>query len=214
MITIGQSIGKPDSYTKLLISGRNPANIKDLAPGKAITNTGSVAFQTTHKKLNPNALSFSGSTQYLSIAKGADFDFGTGNFTIDFWCKNTNAQAYCFIFSCKNTDLRLFTYYGNGNLYLCLFNNNWAGGIACSHSTWHHVAVVRTGNDIYLYVDGVGGKKATTASAIGDSNTAFYLSYNTDGYQGNLDEFRISKGIARWTSNFTPPKRNYHSQSV
>ena len=83
-------------------------------------------------------------------------------------------------------------------------------------SNWNHFAVVRAGSNIKFFV---GGNQVGTDKNIGSVsffNSAVELEIGTLGsgltlFDGNIDEFRISKGIARWTSNFTPPISEYTS---
>jgi hypothetical protein len=158
---IGQNIGKPDSYTKLLISGRNPANIKDIATGKVITNVGSVAFQSTYKKLNPNALSFNGSSQRLTLNNSEDWNFRSGNFTIDLWCrwivvtdnkaligKDSGGATYDWAFILYGGHLRF--YYTTDGTTWKYANSGWIPTV----NIWYHTAVVRNGTVLKIFVNG------------------------------------------------------------
>lgn len=75
----------------------------------------------------------------------------------------------------------------------------------------YHVAVVRNGADISIYVDGVfqqsmdvGVSALTNSSGPMRIGTFSFSSY-THGFRGTVDELRITKGVARYTENFTPP---------
>jgi hypothetical protein len=74
---------------------------------------------------------------------------------------------------------------------------------------FHHLALVRTGNVLKLFIDGVqeGGNVAITGS-VNDSAQPMTIGRPGDvasnEWLGNIDEFRLSVGAARWTSNFTP----------
>jgi hypothetical protein len=83
-------------------------------------------------------------------------------------------------------------------------------------ATWYHVAVVKDGTNGYLmFVDGTQiGTTQTDVSTIPDFAAGVRIGRHTGGavdsdFAGWLDEFRISKGIARWTTNFTPPTAAY-----
>jgi hypothetical protein len=80
-------------------------------------------------------------------------------------------------------------------------------------NTWNHIAVVRNGNSWQIYINGVadgasvtwnGNVDNNTSSAVfgigGDITTGSGLTWN-----GYIDDLRITKGYARYTSNFTPP---------
>jgi hypothetical protein len=82
-------------------------------------------------------------------------------------------------------------------------------------NTWQHIAVVRSGTSWYFFVDGIQlGTTQTSDKAVSNySNDFFYVGgynlYDTDLFTGWMDELRISKGIARWTSNFDPRAYEY-----
>jgi hypothetical protein len=85
-----------------------------------------------------------------------------------------------------------------------------------STGVWYHLAIVKTGSDIMMFQDGVqigttqaagsGYTGCTYPLAVGADNGAGGFSTFWSGY---IDELRISKGIARWTSDFTPPTEPY-----
>jgi len=88
------------------------------------------------------------------------------------------------------------------------------GTITLAQNTWYHVAVVRDGsNNLDVYIDGVkGGSTYSTSWDINSSDALQIGKEASNGgasFSGYLDEFRISKGVARWTSDFTPPARPY-----
>jgi len=87
--------------------------------------------------------------------------------------------------------------------------------VSVTTHTWYHVAFVRSGNSWYIFLNGVsqsltlGGGSFSNSQPdvaaelqIGPRASARYLN-------GWLDEFRVSNGVARWTSNFAPPTARY-----
>lgn len=112
-------------------------------------------------------------------------------------------------------------FYQSNVLYFYISTNGTAlpsisGSFSPSTGTWYHIAATRSGTTAYLFVDGVqiatgtlsDGYNSTATFDVGkrSSGTAFQLN-------GWIDELRISKGIARWTSNFTPPTEAYSEVS-
>ncbi|MFZ2188264.1 MAG: LamG-like jellyroll fold domain-containing protein [Candidatus Moraniibacteriota bacterium] len=80
--------------------------------------------------------------------------------------------------------------------------------------TWYHVAVAKGGNNLRFFVDGTqqGATQDMTGVTIYNSSALMTVGATAvpDSYfNGYIDEFRISKGIARWTSDFTPPTQAY-----
>jgi hypothetical protein len=78
--------------------------------------------------------------------------------------------------------------------------------------TWYHVAIVFDGTNIYNFVDGVRSIAGTVNSAPANLSSAVYIGQNGNNlspFDGWIDEFRVSKGIARWTSDFIVPNSAY-----
>ena len=166
---------------------------------------------------------------YLTVPDSTDWDFGTGNFTIDFWVRflsvTGDSKDYDYFITQNNAgDNWSVAFQNNGYMHMW----NYASGAYVIHAyslfsavanTWYHVAMVRNGtgpNCIQIYKDGVAqsmtlgegswnGTFPTLASKLYIGSDTGVGSY----YNGWIDEMRISKGVARWTSNFTPPVSAY-----
>ncbi|MGH6631752.1 MAG: LamG domain-containing protein, partial [Sphingopyxis sp.] len=89
-----------------------------------------------------------------------------------------------------------------------LFTCTTAAGVFTT-GVWFHVACVRSGNNLYIFKDGV---QVATGTAIGTPVTTnvFQIGIARSGgaqrfLAGNMDEFRITKGVARYTAGFTAP---------
>ena len=157
---------------------------------------------------------------YLSLAATADFNLGTGDYTIECWINsddNTNASAiwtqydyYSMMLYQKNDgNLAVYGIIGVGNHGYIL--ETGAGFV--QEGRWYHVAVVRVGTTAYLYVDGEL-KDSTTQSATlptPSANSPFYIgiSYGdstlSNAFDGKISNLRVIKGTALYTSNFNPP---------
>jgi hypothetical protein len=221
--------GKPDAYTKLLIhsdttDGRG--TFTDSSPsGHAITKVSDPTHETEKSKFGASSLYFDGGDS-LTVADHDDVNnFGTGDFTIDFWFNSSvTNQRYTSFFSTE----------GTGGGYTLLLNNAntsdgtiaYWGGLGSDVRTssggyndgnWHHVALVRNGTSLAIYVDGVSKATATSSAAETDGSNTLIIGdsyYANRGLTGYMDELRISKGIARWTAAFTPPTRPYATFSA
>ena len=208
-----------DSETKLLLHLNN--NVTDEI-GKTVTNN-NVTFSDTIKKLGSHAASFNGTTSYLSVPDSDDWTFGTGDFTIDCWVRlNDNSSSQTIVQQdVDGTNFWSFEInsHAANNLFF-LSQSSGAGllGFRASFSqsigVWYHVAVVRSSGTMYMFVDGVS-KSLTFYYGNGSENLPNLsgplligdgIYDNLDGY---IDELRVSKGIARWTSDFTPPTAEY-----
>lgn len=187
--------------------------------GKSMTANGNAQIDTAQSKFAGASGLFDGDGDYVSAADHSDFAFGTGDFTIDFWVRlNSTTGEQCFV--CKpysgQTGLQ---FESNGGTELAFQFNDGTNGISLtpawtpSTGIWYHIAATRSGNTFRLFVDGAQVGTVTDVDPITtDSNTLTIGSKGAAKYlNGWLDEVRLVKGSAVWTSNFTPPSGEYTS---
>jgi hypothetical protein len=92
------------------------------------------------------------------------------------------------------------------------------GATLMTANTWHHIAVTRSGNTFRSFVNGVVEKTFTVSGSIFSDVTIPYnigrVTYNGGGfyYNGYMDDFRVTKGLARYTANFTPTTTAFLAQ--
>lgn len=220
--------GQVDEYTKLLLhmDGTNGSTsfIDSSLTPKTVTAFGNASISTAKAKFGQSGY-FDGTSAYLTVPASDDWFFGTGAWTIDFWIN----------FSSLSGDQGLFWLYQSPNFVLLrkLESGNFlqfqvrSGGfdIAAytattaftSTNVFYHVEVSRANSGgIKLFIDGVDVTPASPGIAIGTSSIpnlsssisiGSYLDISyTNGY---LDEYRVSKGIQRHTTSFTPPTTPY-----
>jgi hypothetical protein len=217
-----------DSYSKVLLhmDGSDTSTTFTDESGKTWTAAGNAQIDTAQKVFGTASGLFDGTGDYISTPNSADFDFGTGDWTIDFRVRrNGNQASYNGIISGNTSSVTGWEVaFGDGaNNKICLnskASGSWVANellstTALSNTTWYHVAIVRNGNTAALYINGTSEatKNVTgyTYNSSGSGLVSGRLRTNTDGYYltGWIDELRISKGIARWTGNFTPPTAAY-----
>ena len=166
--------------------------------------------------------SFDGTGDYLSIPDSSVWDFSTGAWTIELWMNlstltGTQGLISTFKYGANGWHLR----YTSNTIRM----RNTTGGTDFDAYTsytgineWHHVAAVRSGNTVTVYVDGVAG---TTGDATGvdcagqDAGVAIgrlYSDATSFNYTGSMAEIRVSN-TARYTTDFTPPTERYTSDS-
>lgn len=154
---------------------------------------------------------FDGAGDYVSVAASSQFDFGINAFTTEFWYKpngGSGAYQYFYDIGSNGTALRLY----NLNTFLAYVggavNINFTLGAALTIGTWYHIAFVRSGNVFTLYLNGASQGTFTDSRAAGSSSLGLRVAGTALGdfcVNGFLQDFRITKGIARYTANFTPP---------
>ena len=159
-----------------------------------------------------HSVDFDGTGDYLSI-NSSDFDFGTGDFTVEGWFKKRDtSQGGFFQFSTSTGGL------GGGDAPAVAWTGNewqvYGGSPATPTSTqpplktntWFHLALVRHSTSLYLYVDGVLATSNTNSDGLsGKSWLAIGGYYNTSFlHYGWISNFRVVKGTAVYTSSFIP----------
>lgn len=193
-----------------------------------VTSNGGAFIDTSQSKFGGASGKFvASSSQYLSIPDSADWYFGTGDFTIDFWVRfNTlpgvSGEMDLYAQQTDGTHRLFFGLENVGGTYKWRVTSD-DGGInienatAISTGTWYHVALVRSSSSWYIFQAGTQiGTTYTGSGAIGDYSGALNIGRNPGGVyylDGWLDEYRVSKAVARWTSNFTAPTAAYGSDS-
>lgn len=181
-----------------------------------VTANGNAQISTTQSKFGGASGYFDGTGDYLESTSSA-YLFGTGDFCIEFWFNASaafsgTAQTFCGVWSSSNfawiaqaTSTSVSCSFGNGSAFSTSISNNWT---APSTGTWNHLAITRSGTAAYLFMNGSQLSTATVSTNISGTGT-MSIGRNTDGNQqyftGYIDEFRITKGAARYTASFTAP---------
>jgi len=223
--------GIPDANTKLLITSDYGAGTTflDRATRKVITNN-NVTKSSTQKRFGNTSAYFNGTSAYLTTTANSDFNLGNGAFTIDCWIYVTDLSKYEILCSqyAYNTSGAWFITFAVNSIFGLYWTTDGTQATAAevdvswvkSVNTWYHIAVTRSGNNVRFFVNGIQQGTTQTVTATFFTSTAnfeigHFLYAGTNYYfPGYIDEFRISKGIARWTSNFTPPTRRYGHNSI
>jgi hypothetical protein len=186
------------------------------------TAYGNAQIDTAQSKFGEASGLFDGDGDYLSTPDSDDWYFAAGNFTIDFWVRflalptdhdylvaQDDGGGYNMwgIYR-NNSGNKLGFYAAVGGVAKAdyIMTNDWGGVI----NTWYHIAVVRNGTSLNIYIDGVSqtltGTTVIGTNDLGNLAQPLYIGAFSAGlyyFNGWIDELRISKGIARWTANFS-----------
>ena len=176
--------------------------------GHTVTANSGARLSTTQIKYGTATGFFDGTNDYLSIPSSADFGMGTGAFTVEFWVYFNALSTQWILAADDNTHFDVSYDHPNTQLEVDLEGQNFVFDWSPAVTTWYHVAVTRTGTSLKAFVNGtqIGStgssnqNVATTGIRIGRKGSS-----GTDYFNGYLDDFRITKGSARYTANFTAP---------
>ena len=201
---------------------------EDVAGNRDIGVVGDVTLGTMQPKVGSGYAQFNGAG-YLSVPNDNDLDFGKEDFTIDFWFKFTDLNSYQMLVSQSDKNKYWYIFYHKSSK---TFNLAWLGSsgwngyyisepIDLTANEWTHFAFSRDGATAYLFINGKKMKLAEIVAPFGDNDLGGYstninigaIVWNASSTQhfckGGIDEFRISKGIVRWKSDFTPSTQPY-----
>lgn len=141
------------------------------------------------------------SQQYLKIEAGGDkLNIGTEDFTISFWYFAENINPILMRNADKTKSLGVNSITG--------FGTNFYGSFAFSVGNWYHIMFTRRDGNILYFVDGIlkGGGVNNSALTLNEMTILFYTDATR---QPLLQELVIKKGVADFTSDFTPPIAPY-----
>ena len=179
----------------------------------SITFQGSATIATAQSKFGGSSLYIPDGSSRITTPGTSSMN-ATGDFTMEVWIYNSSSTDYPTILEngASSNSLALYLASTASNQILRMWNNGSATNFSTTlpQNQWYHFALVRSGSTVKLYVNGTAD--STTRS---DSNSYAFGSdtlhigghpSRTDyGFQGYLDDFRLTIGLARYTSNFTPP---------
>jgi hypothetical protein len=199
-----------DANTSLLLAFTN-AGIYDATSKNDLETVGDAKISTTQSKWGGSSMYFDGTGDYLLSPSGQNYAFGTGDFTIEGWFYFSSHANYRVLIDYRTAANQVVpTIYTDVSGYLYYFVNG-ANRIsyttALPTTTWVHIAIARSGTSTKMFVNG-----SQAGSTYTDSNTYIVSPLkigdnydNTTPFLGYIQDLRITKGVARYTSNFTPP---------
>jgi len=214
---------QPTPNTVLLLNGTSAA-VTDATTKNMLETLGGAQVSTVSNR-------FGGSSMFFGTGGGAyaqtpvdqhNFGFGTGDFTIEMWINPTPGNAGVFFDTRRQTESRI---------NMSLTNNN--AGMSVSVSTtaiitvntgitagsWNYIAVTRASGSLRLFINGTQAGSTTTMTTDLGATGSLCLATAGDargdtryGYTGYIQDVRITRGVARYTANFTAPTNAFPTQ--
>jgi len=178
---------------------------------------------------------FNGNTSYISIPANSNYTIGTSNFTMEFW---VNVVAFAslglgsgLVVSHQSGGMFCINLTPAGSIQFIVNNNGGTSdtkvgptsATLLSKNIWYHIACVRNGTELGIWINGVKDVNTITLDAntnivsyLGGSGKPFYIGVGTDAsptstasasgpFTGYISNFRYVLGTAVYTTNFTPP---------
>jgi len=188
---------------------------------QSVTVVGDAQISTAQSKFGGSSIAFGGSGDYLRAGPDSNLALGSGDFTVEAFIYVTSLSSVSIIASSRvlNVEGSLYWNFAVSVTGQLVFQSRTLTGTqyfamsatsAITTNTWYHVAAVRQSNVLTVYVNGVAGP--TTVNDGGNNLSEDYVGvcvFNFPNFvdygSGYIDDFRITKGVARYTANFTPP---------
>jgi len=184
-----------------------------------VTAHGNAQLSTANAKYGTAAAAFDGTGDYLTIPDSNDFDINITRFTWELWFKTTTTVAAATLWSndeggnghdlvinLSGSDGRVVWYPYNAAVPYRYSNSGYNDG------NWHHVAIVKDGTSYNFFIDGdasYANQNWVGSGALADGTGQLVIGtslvYGSRDFSGYIDDFRITKDEALYTSTFTPP---------
>lgn len=202
----------------------------DISPKAVVWTKSSSGTYSTTAKFGSHSFNTGGTGWFVATANTSFVEWGTGDFTLEFHWQISNTASSGFIWDNRpytngsagqkrgiviwwqaGTGMT-FGWQGGGTGYTQSITSGTAG---FSSNTWYHIAIVRSSGTTKMYRDGT-----QVGSSFTDGNNYGYQLLNTNSHSaiigcpidneanadvGLVDNFRITNGLARYTTTFTAP---------
>jgi hypothetical protein len=209
------------SGASLLLSTTNAA-IVDNSMMNDLETVGNAQISTSVKKYGTGSLAFDGTGDYLlaPVDANQNFNFGTGDFTVEMWfyANSLSATDYAALCGCNNSvsTSEWGAYVRSNGVFFYGSAGTLTGSGTVSTSVWNHYAVTRSGSTLRVFLNGVQQASATVSGSYINSSVGFRVGDDPTGanpaFNGYIDDLRITKGVARYVANFTPPTSQLQDQ--
>lgn len=205
-------VANPTFTTKLLVP--LDSNVNDIQSSISGSIGGTSSISTSVKKFGAGSL-YCNDSPSLVFPYSSNYDFGSGDFTIEAWIRFTASPS--------SSPMQIFLTTNGGNTSNRFFWNeaqsafrviltsggstilDFIGSDTLTTDTWYHVAFVRYGNVFSIYRDGVLKASSTASITLGTTSEDFRSGMVTPGLPVYMDDLRVVKGAAKYTAAFTPP---------
>jgi hypothetical protein len=215
MLGSGRSGGDPYYSSVILLLHMDGSNgsttFTDNSPSpKTLTANGNAQVNTSVVKFGTGSYAGDGSGDYATATVSGGL--GAGLLTVEYWMYLTSDAGYLFNSRSSGTggdgiDIAVRAQVSTAALNIF----GQYGGFALN--TWTHVAIVRGTSSWYRFFDGVLYDTSNSGLGVNFNGPDFTIGgspYGNVGYlNGYMDDLRITRGVARYTSSFTPPTAPY-----
>jgi len=183
--------------------------ITDSSPLAQTPTANALTTSTTSPKFGTASLDCT-STNTVSYTHASAFNFGTGDFTVEYWINTASTLSKIIghdaVYAGENAWLILI--YGSKIIFQRYVTYTlYTSSASVNTGAWVHIAHCRSGTTHRLFINGVQDSSITDSANYNCANRPWYVGGSAATYgsfTGKIDDLRVSK-CARYTANFTPP---------
>lgn len=216
------------SNTVALLDSANGSTLLDSTGKYTVENVGGASIISSGVKIGAAAVQFTAADQYLRIQDSLnEFDFGTVNWTVEAWVKPSakptgvlyligrgTAAAmggWSLVLNNMRPQLRWSTTGTSWNKVTPLDNDT-----ALEIGRWYHIAIARLGDTFQLFINGRLHYSVAVADTLAASTLPVTIGNGEGGtaqFLGVMDSIRITRGISRYHSEFTPKLKTRYASN-
>ena len=203
--------------TKLLTCTNKNSVFDGIADQRVISLNGNATVTGSQSNfVNESSVYFDGSGDYVSVTDGRWKTFGSDDLTIEGWFRADALSGTRYILGDGASSGQTNT----SSFNICTVGSNltvyaWVGSLltltgstTLSSATWYHFALTRNGDTFTLWLNGSSDATATRSGSVNDSAVSMSIGrtgdYNGLYFAGYIQDVRVTKGLARYTTSFTP----------
>lgn len=188
----------------------------------SFASSGQVVHDTQFPKFGTGAAVFDGSGDRLSVSNNAIWDMSATDFTIEMHFRPKAFSGLADVLMVKRVDINAgspFLLWVNASKHLvfqaattsAVYSITISSSFTLSTSAYYHIACQRTNSVFQLYLDGTKLGESTLSATVLANASPVYIGGDLSAYSvnGYIDNIRVTKGIARYSGNFTPPTSAY-----
>jgi hypothetical protein len=206
--------------TVSLLCSMTNAGIIDNAEMNNLETVGNAQISTAQSKFGGASMLFDGSGDYLTLHNVLTSNLGSGPFTVELWVYFNSASGTQFILSnYQSVTVGWGLGISSGNFAF------WATGdtpdistsVAAATGVWYHLAVSGQSGAIRMFLNGTQIGSTFTGTPALDSTATLRIgdgqgAASPQAFNGYIDDLRITKGYARYTTSFTPQRSQWQDQ--
>lgn len=220
-----QNFGTAGTTSFVDLTGRHsPTTLSGSYAGTSYTaaaSAGNPHFDSTSLLIGNTLFPQQNNDAGLDLGSSSDWSFGTGDFTIESFISIRGSNGSWQIYSSSQLQILFdgrttggsttgLSFFVDGGQYQQYTNGFRAFGGTVSTDTWNHVAWSRTSGVTNFYLNGTFVSNLTDTINYSDGVLRIGVGWNrNNGFQGYMDMIRITKGVGRYTTNFTLPTVDY-----